>query len=137
MMTKRFVFDTNALVSAIFSENSISAKAFDKAVFSGNIAMSEATLSELVEVLFRKKFDKYFLNDDERWLAIDNVSSKAMFFSPSETITDCRDPKDNMFLELAVASNADCIVTGDKALRELDPFRGCRIIGAAEFLELF
>ncbi|NLX66014.1 MAG: putative toxin-antitoxin system toxin component, PIN family [Bacteroidales bacterium] len=54
-----------------------------------------------------------------------------------EVIRACRDPKDDMFLELAVASGASCIVTGDKALLELDPFRDIRILSAADFMTLF
>ncbi len=59
------------------------------------------------------------------------------FIEPKIEITECRDPKDNKFLELAVAGNADCIVTGDKDLLVLDPFRNIRIITPKEFLDQF
>ena len=51
-------------------------------------------------------------------------------------ITACRDPKDDKFLTLAVAANADYIVTGDDDLLVLHPFRGIQIIKPAEFLAL-
>ena len=60
-----------------------------------------------------------------------------VFIEPKIEITECRDPKDNKFLELAVAGKADCIVTGDKDLLVLHPFRNIRIITPKEFLSQF
>lgn len=39
------------------------------------------------------------------------------------------------WLELAVCGNADFLVTGDKDLLVLNPFRGVEIITPREFLE--
>ena len=52
----------------------------------------------------------------------------------TETITDCRDAKDNKFLELAVSGKADCIVSGDADLLVLNPFREIPILTPREFL---
>ena len=41
-----------------------------------------------------------------------------------------------MILELAVSGRADCIVTRDKDLLVLDPFRGIRIVTPEAFLEM-
>jgi predicted nucleic acid-binding protein len=60
-----------------------------------------------------------------------------LFFSPDESITACRDSKDNKFLELAVAANASCIITGDKDLLALNPFRGIPILNAVDFMNNF
>jgi len=49
----------------------------------------------------------------------------------------CRDPKDNKYLELAVAANASCIVTGDQDLLVLNPFRNIPILTSADFLAQF
>jgi putative PIN family toxin of toxin-antitoxin system len=46
----------------------------------------------------------------------------------STQIQECRDPDDDKYLELAVDAEADCIVSGDKDLLVLDPFRGIPII---------
>jgi putative PIN family toxin of toxin-antitoxin system len=53
----------------------------------------------------------------------------------SETITVCRDPKDDKLLELTVCGNAGFLVTGDKDLLVLNPFRGVEILTPREFLE--
>ena len=136
-MNEFFLFDTNSLVSASLIGGTTLSRAMDRAVMLGKLAFSNATMDELVEVLFRKKFDKYFLNDEEKWSAIQRIALNAVFFSPVESIVDCRDPKDNKFLELAVASNASCIITGDKDLLILHPFCGIPILNAADFLNNF
>ena len=50
-----------------------------------------------------------------------------------ETVTGCRDPDDDKFLELAVNGRADVIVSGDDDLLALDTFRGIPIITPAAF----
>jgi predicted nucleic acid-binding protein len=51
-------------------------------------------------------------------------------------IRACRDPRDDKFLEVAVHGRADAIVTGDKDLLELNPFRGIAILTPSAYLEL-
>ena len=136
-MTKTFVFDTNCLVSASILPNSSVRHAFDKAVKSGLIASSQKVFEEYTEVLFRRKFDKYFVSIDERLFIINLIVTKLRNFSPTEIIKECRDPKDNKYLELAVAANASCIITGDKDLLILHPFRGIPILSAVDFINNF
>jgi predicted nucleic acid-binding protein len=52
----------------------------------------------------------------------------------TERVAACRDPKDDKFLELAVSGRASCIVSGDKDLLALHPFRGIAILNPAAFL---
>ena len=136
-MTNIFVFDTNCLVSASILPNSSMRHAFDKAVKLGSIASSQEVFEEYMQVLFSRKFDKYFISDEERLFIINLVGTKLRVFSPTEIINDCRDPKDNKILELAVAANASSIITGDKDLLVLHPFRGIPILNATDFLNNF
>ena len=55
---------------------------------------------------------------------------------PGVRVTDCRDAKDNRYLELALAAGADVIVSSDDDLLILEPWRGIRILRPAEFLAL-
>ena len=41
-----------------------------------------------------------------------------------------------MILELAVAGNADFIITGDQDLLVLNPFRDIKIVNPVDFLEI-
>lgn len=131
------MFDTNSLISAALTPNSTNRKAIDKALLLGELIASNKTIEELIEVLFRQKFDKYFLNDNERWLIINKIEITAKIFTPSITINECRDFKDNKFLELALSANASCIITGDKDLLVLHPFREIPILNTADFLNNF
>ena len=129
----RFVFDTNVIVSAALLAGSVPRQAFDMALDEGTILISVPTLLELAEVLGRKRLNKYLLEHERiRFLAA--LLKEAELVEVTETITDCRDAKDNKFLELAVSGKADCIVSGDSDLLVLNPFRGISILTPREFL---
>ena len=53
-----------------------------------------------------------------------------------ESITVCRDPDDDKFLERAVSGNADYLVSGDDDLLALHPFRAIPILRPAAFLNV-
>ena len=135
MKNNLFVIDTNTLISAFIFKYSTPRKAFEKAVRKGTVCSSFKTYNEISEVLLRSKFDKY-ISSEEKLLALKQFKELTLFGEISAVITDCRDPKDNKFLELAVAANASCI-TGDKDLLVLHPFRGIPILTAADFLNKF
>jgi len=108
----RFVFDTNVLISATLFKGSVPRQALDSARRIGKVIMSWPTMAELQEVLGRKRFDKY-ISEDERMLFLEVLALDVVPIEISETVTDCRDSKDNKFLEVAVNGDADCIVSGD------------------------
>ena len=137
MRSDFFIFDTNALISSALLPYSSSRNALNKAMVSEILATSDSTSKEFIEVLFRKKFDKYFLDDEERWTLIYKLEANSKFFKPDLIITDCRDPKDNKFLEVAISVNASCLITGDKDLLILHPFRNIPILNAVDFVNSF
>ena len=136
MTTKpRFVLDTNLVVSAVLIKQSISRRAFDKAGQEGQILLSMAVVSELNEVLKREKFNKYLL-ERERLSFLNVLVHEAELIQISETISACRDPKDNKFLELAINGQADAIISGDQDLLVLNPFREVSIVDPHQFLQM-
>ncbi len=50
---RRFVLDTNLVVSALLLRKSVARQVFDKATQTGLVLLSQAVLVELVEVLQR------------------------------------------------------------------------------------
>ncbi|HEY5462165.1 MAG TPA: putative toxin-antitoxin system toxin component, PIN family [Hanamia sp.] len=136
-MIKYFVFDTNTLISASLLVDSINKKGVRKAVLLGEIAFSNETLNEFKEVVFSKKFDRYFVSNEERLELLNEIENSIKQFFPSEIIKACRDPKDDKFLELAISANASCIITGDKDLLILNPFRNILILNAVDFINNF
>jgi hypothetical protein len=65
-----------------------------------------------------------------------SVRSAAEPVDPPIRIRACRDSRDDKFLEVAVHGHADLIVTGDRDLLDLHPFRGIGILTPAAYLEL-
>ncbi|MDR1526695.1 MAG: PIN domain-containing protein [Dysgonamonadaceae bacterium] len=59
MKKNRFIFDTNALLSAFLLKSKSNTLAFDKALETGEIISSEAINKEFTNVFLRKKFDRY------------------------------------------------------------------------------
>ncbi len=131
---ERFVFDTNVIVSALLFSGSTPGQAFFAALEVGQIIVSWAVLRELNDVFSRDKFDSY-LRPSERKRFLGALLRGAALVEVTEEIHCCRDPKDDKFLELAIAGNATCIVTGDTDLVELNPFRGIPIITPNQFLK--
>jgi uncharacterized protein len=130
---RRFVFDTNALVSALLFEQSVPANAFFAAAGLGDILLSRETFTELRDVLGRTKFDRY-LTPGERQAFLQRMLDESTVVEIIEMIAECRDPRDDKFLELAVCGKASCIVSGDQDLLVLNPFRGIPILTPADFL---
>lgn len=134
-MTGRFVLDTNVIVSALLLAESIPRQAFDKALDTGKALLSLPVLTELNEVLSRRKFDKYLL-EAERMQFLAALVREAEMIEVGERISASRDPKDDKFLELAVNGQATCIISGDGDLLVLNPFRGIAIMPPQAFLRL-
>jgi putative PIN family toxin of toxin-antitoxin system len=134
MPRKRVVIDNNALISRLLLPASIPALAVRKAVETAQLLVSEPVLTELADVLARQKFDPYIsVKDRQQFLRL--LGRIAEMVLVTYTIRACRDPKDDKFLELAVNGCADLIMTGDKDLLALNPFRNIPIITSARFLE--
>ncbi|MFZ4815615.1 MAG: putative toxin-antitoxin system toxin component, PIN family [Phototrophicaceae bacterium] len=131
---RRFVLDTNLVVSAFLRKNSSSRQAFDLAQRLGVILLSASIVNELEDVLQRKKFDKY-ISLDERLDLLAVFIAQAEIIAVSLSINACRDPKDNKFLELAVEGKADSIISGDEDLLVLHPFSGIQILTPRQFID--
>ena len=99
----------------------------------GQIAMSWPVYLEYLKVLHRPKFAKVIAASHALDM-LDLLTVAANWYTPTETVSDCRDVKDNIFLELALASGADCIISGDTDLLALHPWRGFDVINASDFV---
>jgi len=133
------IFDTNVLVSAALIRGSQPDAAL-RAMLARDIPMlfSESTFEELSEVLMREKFDRY-VSRAARVAFLDQLNRSAIIIGDSALgvrIDICRDPADNRFLELALATASKFIITGDADLLVLDPFRKVRILTVGAFVEV-
>jgi uncharacterized protein len=130
-----FILDTNVLISASLGEGKCR-KAFEIAQQKGQLVRSEETFLELAKTMEKPRLQRYFKPEDKiDFLANFLQITKAVAIA--EKINVCRDPKDNMFLELAVSSMADALITRDGDLLSLHPFRGIPILTVTNFSKLF
>ena len=128
----RLVLDTNVLVSAILSPNSISAKILNWGEDNGVILYSAATLNEVLSVLGRSKFSKYIDHDDIDGLSI-RIKTVWLFVEILNQVQLCRDPKDDKFIDLALNGKASHLITGDSDLLVLNPVENTSIINPRTF----
>lgn len=130
----RFVFDTNVVISAALLKRSTARRAFDKALNEGVLLASVETIDELYQVLGRADFARY-VTEDERMEFLAVLLREAELVQVTQHVGECRDPRHNQFLELAISGHADCIVSGDQDLLVLHPFRGISIVTPRGFLD--
>ncbi|GGG81337.1 PIN domain-containing protein [Parapedobacter pyrenivorans] len=134
---KLFIFDVNTLISAFVIGSQTNAKAFDRAISIGRIITSPPIQSELSNVFLRPKFDR-FVSLEDRLAFLTYLDRQMLSWSlPISAIQASRDPKDDKYLELGVAAEATCIITGDNDLLILHPFHNIPILSAADFLIQF
>jgi putative PIN family toxin of toxin-antitoxin system len=134
MKDNLFVFDVNIIISAVLIPQSKPDLAIRKAQDSGNILMSPEVWAELEQVLARPKFDRYISSEDRSKFLQDFFDTVVLIMEGTETIQECRDPKDNKYLELAVNGKANYLITGDQDLLILNPFREKPVITVTDFL---
>lgn len=132
-MNKFFIFDTNTLLSALFNQHSKPGLALTIARLSGTLLISDEVAAEYLDVFSREKFNKW-LSLDIRLNFIENIITYALPIQITENVVACRDPKDDKYLSLAIASQADCVITGDNDLLILNPFENIPILNPSDFL---
>ncbi len=130
------VFDASSLVGALLKEDSIPERALLLARGHDTICLSRDVEAEIREVFSRPRFGKY-LTSGRVQLVLDVIMASAVIATPTVSVTDCRDVKDNKYLELALAAGAQTIVTSDRDLLALDPWRGIRILTPADYVSRF
>lgn len=107
------------------------ARIFRQAILLHEVFTSEEAFRELVAVLSRTKFEAW-RPLGQRLACAKLYQSAVPLVEVTEKVRDCRDEKDNKFLELALAAKADILVSSDVHLLELHPYREVEIIGLAE-----
>jgi putative PIN family toxin of toxin-antitoxin system len=134
MRIERVVLDTNVLISAALSGLG---KPFAALVWvrrNATLVASAPLVTEVSTRLARPRLAA-FVDPAEAAEFVDALADQAEMVEIPGTLRACRDPDDDMVLETAMSGRANCVVTGDKDLLVLDPFRGIRILTPAAFLE--
>lgn len=131
----RVVLDTNVLVAALLFRKRLGSLgiAIDRGICVPCFCVT--TFQELLRVLQYPKFAKAFavagLTADQITKA---VSVKSIIVADPITIPDIApDVPDNYILATGALANAECIVSGDRALLNLKAFHGIPIVSPQQF----
>lgn len=119
---KKIVIDTSSLIAACIYPDRLPAAIFKQAILKFQLVASPQTKNEIYSVLQRPKFNKW-QPFDVRMAWVKLYFDAIDVYEPQVFFTDCTDPKDNMFLDIAVAANAAIIVCSDDHLLSLHPFK--------------
>lgn len=127
------VIDTGVLVSAAIRPQSVPALALERALLHYEVCASQATFAELQDVLLRSTFDRY-ASPETRQTFVEGLLRHLRRVEVTQLVNECSDPKDDKFLALALAVNAEMIVASDPHLTQMHPWRGIPILPPAAFL---
>lgn len=125
----RVVIDTNIFISAV--------------IFGGNpVKILELVSKQKIKLLVSRDVCAEIIVKIKNFPISEVLFSNLKFIleyqttkiEPKREVTVCRDPKDNMFLSLALAGKADFLITGDKDLLVIKKFHGTKIVTPKEFL---
>jgi putative PIN family toxin of toxin-antitoxin system len=130
----RVIIDTNLWISFLLTKDFTK---FDTIIADKKLVLlfSGELLDEIVEVMQRRKFRKFFsLGDIEKLLL--QIRNRAEFIEIKNLVADCRDPKDNFLLSLSVDGQATHLITGDKDLLVLKVYGKTKILTITEYLQV-
>jgi putative PIN family toxin of toxin-antitoxin system len=135
----RVVLDTNVFVSSLLSTEGTPAQLLN-AWREGRymLVTSPAIIAEVVEVLESPRISKkYLIRHQDVENLVDVLKTDAVLVPGEAGVKGSvpRDPRDEMFLACAIDANADCIVSGDRHLLDLQTYRGIPILTVNEFAE--
>lgn len=128
------VIDTNIFVRALLKSKT--ARPILEALIQGKFKLitSAALIDELLDVLSRP-YLKPYIDEKDKAILLSIIDKAAEIVVPTQKIRACRDIKDDFILECCMVKGSSCIlVSSDKDLLALDPFRGLRIIPPEEFI---
>jgi putative PIN family toxin of toxin-antitoxin system len=131
---QRVVIDTIVWISRLLAAESTPGQAVREARKRGHLLVSESTMNELAEVLAREKLDGY-ISLEQRKQFLRQLARIVEFVPIINVVRECRDPKDDKFLEVALNGKADLILTGDADLLGLHPWREIAIMTPADYLK--
>jgi putative PIN family toxin of toxin-antitoxin system len=129
----RAVADANVVVAAALNPFSTPRRVIDLLLRTRSSVRTASTIAEFEDVLARPYLSARLAPSDRASL-LQRLGEPALSAVPKERIDACRDPKDNKYIEAALASEAEFVVTGDKDLLVLDRWRQIGLLPPCDFL---
>lgn len=134
---QKLILDTNVIVSALIS-NSIPTKILYELVLTkdAETCVSTEIFTEYIEVLSRDRFDKYPNFRSKADVVLNKLREICSFHRHHKNVElITADLSDNKFLEVAAASYADYLITGNSLHFTFSEFEYTRIVSRREYWE--
>jgi putative PIN family toxin of toxin-antitoxin system len=129
------VIDTNVLVAGLLSPFGACGKIV-RMISAGELTLSfdARILSEYNEVLRRPRFG---FEEDKIAAFLSYIAYRGRTVAPTPLTHSLPDPDDEPFLEVTLASQAVCLVTGNQKHFPAERCKGAKIISPNDFLIFF
>ncbi len=137
----RLVLDANVLVSSLIKPDGIPGAILKEILFknSHTLLLSEMIVDELRRVLRYPKIRKYISFSDGQldfWVtSLEMIAHDVCPRFQYDPIV-LEDPNDDTYIITAIEGKADCIISDDKHLLKLNPYKGLPILKPADFFKL-
>ncbi len=130
----KVVVDTNVVISALLKANSIPALIVSLILQKQlRLCLSDDIFTEYRDVLDRYKFKD--LDQSSVMELLNQLKKQALWVMPQVPVDVIkRDPSDNKFLECALESKADYLVTGNTEHFPFEKFHKTRIVTPRELI---
>lgn len=125
----KVILDANVIIAA-FAARGLCKEIFEVCLNNNELFVCKKLFYEVEKNLIKKiKLPQKIIDD-----IISMISNHSTFAKPDQIDGNiCRDKNDLYILGLALKTNADCIVTGDKDLLVLKQFKNTRILTPRNF----
>lgn len=133
----KIVVDTNVIFSAIFFLG-LPSKILDN-ILDGyyEIVLSEEIVAEYKQVINRYSKKKNSPNLPEIMDLIEILVSGSLFIDANNIVTPpCADPDDVKFLQAAIVTDAQYLISGDVHLLDVGVYPGGEVLTPRDFLDL-
>jgi putative PIN family toxin of toxin-antitoxin system len=127
----RVVFDSNIYISAFVTPSGQAGQALLKILDGTDILLISKPILDEVLATLAGKFSRDAEALSRTAFLLDELAD---IVKPDHRLDVLDDEPDNRVLECAEAGQADCIVTGDKAMLRLKQYEGIRLISLREYL---
>jgi putative PIN family toxin of toxin-antitoxin system len=135
----RVVLDANIFISALISSQGNPAKILEKwQKRELEVVVSPAIVDEIERVTgYERLQKKYRRIREEREGLIDDLRNFATMVDPQQKLSVVQaDDSDNRYIECAIESGANFVVTGDPHLLDIGEYQGIPILTPAIFVVL-
>lgn len=135
---KKVVLDTNIVVSSLLSNHGFSSKVVEKLILDEIENYTSKEIIEEIKNVFLRPEITLRAEKSAIIFTLQQYELKSKIVIPRQAVKIVKDdPDDDKFIECAVESKAECIISGDKHLLAIQNYSNIKILTPREFIESF